>query len=93
MTKAEFIERVFRDNRPRRIPRVAIAEMVEAAFELIAKGVKRDGKFTYPGFGAFLLRKRNARAGRNPKTGEPLTIPANQTASFRAAPKLRQSLR
>lgn len=93
MTKAEFIERVFKDNKPRKIPRVAICEMVETAFDLLAKGIKRDGKFTYPGFGAFLLRKRKARNGRNPKTGEPLVIKASQTVAFRAAPKLKSSLR
>lgn len=93
MTKAEFIERVFKDNRPRKIPRVAIAEMVDTAFELMEKGIKKDGKFTYPGFGAFVLRKRRERKGRNPKTGQPLTIKASQTVAFRAAPKLKQSLR
>ncbi len=93
MTKAELIDRVFRDNRPRKISRVAIKEMVDTAFELLAKGVKRDGKFTYPGFGAFILRNRKARKGRNPKTGETIEIKARKTIAFRTAPKLKQSLR
>ena len=93
MTKAELIERVFKDNRPRRIARVAITEMVDNAFDFLAKGIKRDGKFTYPGFGAFMLRKRKARMGRNPKTGEPITIEARRTIAFRPAPKLKTSLR
>lgn len=93
MTKAEFIERIFKDNRPRRISRVAIREMVDTAFELLSKGIKRDGKFTYPGFGAFVLRKRKARNGRNPKTGVPILIEARKTVSFRPAPKLKSSLR
>jgi DNA-binding protein HU-beta len=93
MTKAEFIERVFKDNRPRKIPRVAIAEMVETAFDLMTQGIRKDGKFTYPGFGALVLRKRRERKGRNPKTGESLIIKASQTAAFRAAPKLKQFLR
>jgi nucleoid DNA-binding protein len=93
MTKAEFIERVFKDNRPRRVARVAIAEMVETAFDLMTQGIAKDGKFTYPGFGALLLRKRKERKGRNPKTGSSLIIPANRTVAFRAAPKLKESLR
>lgn len=93
MTKAELIERVFKDNRPRRISRVAITEMIETAFDMLAKGIKRDGKFTYPGFGAFNLRKRKARNGRNPKTGETLLIEARKTITFRPAPKLKDSLR
>lgn len=93
MTKAELIERIFKDNKPRRIPRVAIEQMVDTAFELLMKGIKRDGRFTYPGFGAFVLRKRKARNGRNPKTGQPLVIQARQTVTFRPAPKLKQTLR
>ncbi|MFH1018083.1 MAG: HU family DNA-binding protein [Pseudomonadota bacterium] len=93
MTKAELIERVFRDNRPRKISRVAITNMVDTAFDLLAKGIKRDGKFTYPGFGAFNLRKRKEREGRNPKTGEKIVIKARTTIAFRAAPRLKASLR
>ena len=93
MTKAELIERIFKDTKPRGIPRVAVAEMVDTAFALLAKGIKQDGKFTYPGFGAFNLRKRKQRNGRNPKTGEPIVIGARRTITFRPAPKLKQSLR
>ena len=93
MTKAEFIERVFKDNKPRRIPRVAIIEVVDGAFNVLVKGIRRDGKFTYPGFGAFNLRSRKARNGRNPKTGEKIIIEARKTISFRAAPRLKQTLR
>ena len=93
MTKAELIERVFKDNRPRRISRVAVTQMIDSAFEFLQKGIKRDGKFTYPGFGAFSVRKRKARQGRNPKTGEPITIEARKTVAFRPAPRLKQSLR
>ncbi len=93
MTKAELIERVFKDNRPRKIPRVAIREMIDSAFVLLANGIKKDGKFACPGFGAFVLKKRKARRGRNPKTGESLMIAARQTVTFRPAPRLKQSLR
>jgi nucleoid DNA-binding protein len=93
MTKAELIERVFKDNRPRGIPRVAIIEMVDTIFDFLAKGIMHDGKFTYPGFGAFNLRKRKERQGRNPKTGEALVIQAHRTITFRPAPRLKQSLR
>jgi nucleoid DNA-binding protein len=93
MTKAELIERIFKDNRPRRISRVAVHEMVDTAFDLVTKGIRRDGKFTYPGFGAFNLKKRKERQGRNPKTGEKIVIRARQTVGFRAAPDLKASLR
>jgi DNA-binding protein HU-beta len=93
MTKAQLIERIFKDNHPRRIPRVAITEMVESAFDLLAKGIKKDGKFTYPGFGAFTLKRRKEREGRNPKTGEKIIVKARATIAFRPAPDLKSSLR
>ncbi len=93
MTKAELIERVYKDNKLRGLPRVAIAEMVDSVFDLLAKGIMKDGKFTYPGFGAFNLKKRKERKGRNPQTGKTITIKAHKTITFRPAPTLKQSLR
>ena len=93
MTKAELVERVYKDNKMRGLPRVAIAEMVDSIFELLGKGIIKDGKFTYPSFGAFNLKKRKERQGRNPQTGKTLTIKAHKTITFRPAPTLKQSLR
>ena len=93
MTKGKFIERVFKDNRPRRIPRVAITEMVTTAFDLIVRGIKNDGKFTYPKFGAFNLRKRKARQAINPKTKKPMNIPDRKTILFKPSPDLKNTLR
>lgn len=47
-----------------------------------------DGKFTITNFGAFAVKGREARSGRNPKTGEPIEIAAHNTVTFKAAKSL-----
>ena len=93
MTKAELVKRVFKDTKFRGIPKVAVEEMLETAFELLSKSIQKDGKFTYPGFGSFNLRKRKARKARNPQTGELIQVSSRKTVSFKPAPQLKQSLK
>ncbi|MCB0308496.1 MAG: HU family DNA-binding protein [Bdellovibrionales bacterium] len=92
MTKMELVERVFKDNKFRKIPRTAIEEILNGTFDLFVKSIQKDGKFTYPGFGSFVLKKRKARTGRNPQTGETLFIPSKKTVTFKAAPQLKETL-
>lgn len=92
MTKLELVERVFKDNKFRKIPRTAIERMMDDAFELLAKSIRKDGKFTYPGFGSFVLRKRKARRGRSPQTGEEIVIQARRTVVFKSSPRLKETL-
>lgn len=69
---------------------------VEALFDpeqgIIARALRRNQKVMITGFGTFEARHRGARAGRNPRTGERIRIPATWTASFRAGKGLRDSL-
>ena len=92
MTKLELVERVFKDNRFRKIPRTTVERMLDDAFELVKKSIQKDGKFTYPGFGSFVLRKRKARKGRSPQNGEPIVIKARRTVVFKSSPQLKDSL-
>lgn len=57
--------------------------------------VELDGgrDFTITGFGTFYTRRRAARQGRNPQTGEPMSIPAMKVASFRAGKGLKERVR
>ncbi|HON45521.1 MAG: HU family DNA-binding protein [Planctomycetes bacterium] len=57
---------------------------VNVVIDCIKKGLKRDGVVQLIGFGSFNVRKRKARKGRNPKTGEPIKIKAFKTIAFRA---------
>ncbi len=70
----------------------AAGEIIDSVFELIAKDIKKSKRFSYPDFGTFTVRKRKARTGRNPQTGEKLKIKASKTVGFKPAPTLKASL-
>jgi len=67
-------------------------DAVKAVLENIAKGVKKDGSVQLLGFGTFEVRKRSARTGRNPKTGESIKIAASKTVGFKPSSALKGSL-
>jgi len=90
MTKAELIDRVHASFEE--LTRKQAGELVHAVFETIGASVRRDGRFTYPGFGTFILKKRMGRKGRNPQTGTPLTIRASRTVTFKPAPAFKEKL-
>ncbi|MBE3604647.1 HU family DNA-binding protein [bacterium] len=89
MTKAELIEAVAKSTRQQK---KAVALIIELAFDQIARAIRRDKRFVMPGFGTFSVRRHKARAGFNPRTNAPMTIPATRTVGFRPAPKLKKGL-
>ena len=58
----------------------------------ISKGVKKDKSVQLIGFGTFSVKKRKARTGRNPQTGETIKIKASRTVGFKAGKKLKDSV-
>ena len=70
----------------------AAEDAVKAVLEAIAKGVKKDKAVQLIGFGTFEVRKRSARTGRNPKTGETIKIKASKTVGFKPSSALKGSL-
>ncbi len=89
MSKQEIVEIVAEKAE---ISKAAAARAVDAVFEGITKGLKKEGKVTFVGFGTFSAKKRAAREGINPLTKEPLKIPAKTVASFKAGSKLKDAL-
>ena len=65
---------------------------VDAFQEKIVERNKKEGKVSLVGFGTFSAKKREARDGINPLTKEPLHIPAETVASFKAGSKLKDAL-
>jgi DNA-binding protein HU-beta len=95
MTKQELIDRVHR-KRGAGLTKKAVTEIIDGVFtELGDYFVKSKvtkaatPRFTYPGFGTFSKKRRNARTGRHPRTGEPLQIPASNTISFAVGSELK----
>ena len=60
--------------------------------EGVIKGLKETGKVTLVGFGTFSAKKREARTGRNPQTGEAVKIAARTVPGFKAGNKLKDAL-
>ena len=67
-------------------------EFIEEFFEMI-KGTLEDGNdIKFSGFGNFILREKVARPGRNPKTGENVTISERRVVTFKSGLKLKNKL-
>lgn len=67
-------------------------EIVDAFFEEIRLTLEKGEDVKLSGFGAFQLREKPQRPGRNPKTGEAIPIAARRVATFHASTKLKQAL-
>ena len=65
---------------------------VNAAFEAITEALVGGDKVQLVGFGAFEVKERNARVGRNPKTKETIEIPASRVASFKVGKALKDAV-
>ena len=90
MTKAELIEAVSKTKSvPEGLSKKAVQAVIDATFEEVKKAIKKDERFSFPGFGTFNKRKRSARTGRNPQTGEKIKIKAQTTVAFKPAQALK----
>ena len=91
MNKAELVESIQR-NLGKDATKRSAEDALSAVLTSIAKGVKKDTKVQLIGFGTFEVKKRAARMGRNPKTGESMKIKASKTVGFKASSTLKGSL-
>ncbi len=69
-----------------------ITDLFFAPIGVIASELRRGGKVSISGFGNFEIRRREAREGRNPRTGKAIKIDASAVPAFRAGKALRDSL-
>ena len=68
------------------------SKAVEAVFDTVSASLKKGEEVRLVGFGTFSLSKRKASTGRNPRTGEPMTIKASTQPKFRAGKGLKDSV-
>ena len=99
MTKADLIERVAkRKDVPRELTKKAVAQLLDAVFVELgdffirSRGGRKPARFTYPRFGTFTKRRRGARKGSHPRTGEPMLIAEHVTILFSPGQDLRELL-
>lgn len=89
MNKQELIEYVASQTDE---SKAAAARAVDALITGVKKGLKKDGKVQIIGFGTFAVKKRAARQGRNPATGETIKIKASKTVGFKAGADLKSKI-
>ncbi|UCF26545.1 MAG: HU family DNA-binding protein [Ralstonia sp.] len=89
MNKAEMIEQV---ARAAEISRSAAERAVDAMVGAVKSSLKKGNMVTLVGFGTFYVTQRAARTGRNPKTGEAVSISAAKVPKFRAGKALKDAL-
>lgn len=95
LNKAELVEKVAaKTGLPVRDARTVIDAVFDPDPEhgLIVSELAAGGKVAISGFGTFEARQRKARSGRNPHTGQTLSIPASRAPAFKAGKPLKESL-
>ena len=90
MTKKDLIELVAKKSN---LTNKASRESVSAFLNGIRDSLKRGEKVVITGFGTFSVRKRAERPGRNPKTGEKITIQARKAPGFTPGKTLKKAVR
>jgi len=65
---------------------------VEAVINAVTKALKSDQQVSLVGFGTFVVKKRAARQGRNPRTGETIQIAASNVPGFKAGKALKDAV-
>jgi integration host factor subunit beta len=88
MTKSGLIERVA--ERTSHISKKDTEIVVNTIFDSMTEALKRGERIEIRGFGSFQVKVREAREGRNPKTGEEVHIPAKRTPFFKVGKELKE---
>ena len=87
MTKAELVERVANQIN---LTKKQTEVVVNTVFSSITESLSEGKKVELRGFGSFRIRQRNARIGRNPKSGQKVEVPSKKVPFFKAGKELRQ---
>jgi integration host factor subunit beta len=87
MTKAELVEEV---ARAAELNKRDAEVIVETVFDSIIGALHKGEKVELRGFGSFRTRQRGPRRGRNPKTGEPVDVPAKRVPYFKPGKELKE---
>jgi integration host factor subunit alpha len=89
MTKAEIVERIAEKTG---FAKKESAEMVELVFDLMKSTLESGEELKISGFGKFEVKQKADRRGRNPQTGEEITIEARKILTFKPSNMLKDSI-
>jgi len=90
MIRSELLQQLARENPELRADEVE--QVVDIFFEQIAARLAEGGRVELRGFGAFSTRERQARKGRNPRTGDAVDVPAKRVPYFKPGKEMRRML-
>lgn len=89
MNKMELITRVAKETK---LTSRDATEVIEATIENIMKALQKGDEVRLVGFGTFTVSRRKASAGRNPRTGETISIPETKNPKFRAGKNFKKAV-
>lgn len=89
MTKQELVDYIAEETG---LTKSDAAKSLDAFMTGVEKGLKEEGKVTLTGYVTFATQDKPARTGRNPRTGEPVQIPARTAINIKAGSKLKDAL-
>ena len=90
MTKSELINLLATKNP--QLHHVDLERVVNTMFDQITAALERGERVELRGFGAFSVRERESRVGRNPRTGEAVKVPSKKVPFFKTGKELRERL-
>ncbi|MGV6820802.1 MAG: integration host factor subunit beta [Parvularcula sp.] len=90
MIKSELVQ-IIVDQNPHLFQK-DVERVVSAIFDAISSALERGDRVELRGFGAFSVKQRDARTGRNPRTGEPVAIEQKWIPVFKAGKDMRERL-
>jgi DNA-binding protein HU-beta len=90
MTKNDLVDLIVQKHET--LTKKAGADILDTVFDALQNSIQKDEKFTYPGFGTFVVRKRKPRDGIDPRTRAKIQIPASKTVGFKPARSFKDKL-
>ena len=89
MRKTEIANRIHQEAG---IPQEHAARLLDSIVNLLKSTLQKGEPIIIPNFGKFTVRSKSTRLGRNPSTGEPITIPAHRVVTFNASSLLKAEM-
>ncbi len=90
MIRSELVQKIAVDNPD--LSTKDVERLVNSFFDTITEQLAKGGRVELRGFGAFSTRKRDARVGRNPRTGESVNVPSKRVPYFKPGKEMRERL-
>jgi len=89
MTKADLADKVYEKLSCTKDEAI---DLVEITLEVLKEAIANEGHVKISGFGNFIVKRKSARKGRNPQTGEQITITSRKVLTFKPSPVLKNRI-